>query len=57
MQRNIELLIVMVATLVPFYLMASSLKDGSEFKSTGFGIAASAAIVGVYRMWHRRGQE
>lgn len=57
MHRNIELLIVMLATLSPFYFTASTLTDGSELKSTGIGLAASTAVVGAYRMWQNRGRQ
>lgn len=53
--RNIELLIVMAATLAPFWFMASSLSDLSELKSTGIGVASSAAVLGAYRAWQGKG--
>lgn len=57
MQRNIELLIVMVATLAPFWITASSWADGSEAKATGWSVAAGAAVIGTYRMWLKRGRQ
>ena len=47
----VELGLVLIAAITPFFFMASDLEDMSELLSGGLGIAFVAAVVTIYRTW------
>lgn len=56
MQRNLELLILMVATLAPVFLFAGTI-DGDEFLKGGTGLLSGGAVFAAYSMWQKRGRQ
>lgn len=48
---NWELLIVMVAIMTPFFLMAGDLKDLDEVMKSATGVAFVGAVIAIYRIW------
>ncbi len=53
MARYIELIIVLVAALMPTFLLAAEV-DGDEFAKAGSGIATAGVCVAIYKIWAMR---
>lgn len=45
-----ELAIVIVAMLIPTFLLASEV-DGDEFAKSGMAVALAGVILGAYKVW------
>ena len=55
MIRLLELIVLFIAILSPFYYQANSLKDGDEVSKTTLGliqVGALAAIFKGYQIWN-----
>ena len=48
--KLIELVIVIIAVLVPQFILAAEI-DGDEFAKATSGIALAAIITGAYKIW------
>lgn len=48
--KIIELIVVVIAVLIPQFILANEV-DGDEFAKATSGIALAAVIVGAYKIW------
>lgn len=48
---TLQLLIVVVAAVSPFWFLAGDLADMSEAKATGLGVVIVSAVSGAMKVW------